>query len=180
MADRMTMTTITTPGDTAARENWQRYLYGKDRGGTWTTCRMPRAARTCTWAGAEQWPAAVRAQLEREGRPAIEFHEIKPSINSAIGYRIQNRMDIAFKPRGGEADLDKANDPVQGGHAGGRSVQSALARDAGVQRRRDPAARLTSTCACALTTTSRARLGTLDPLDVIPDPTPELRPRQMG
>ena len=29
-------------------------------------------------------------------------------MNTAIGYQIQNRMDIAFKPRGGEADLDTA------------------------------------------------------------------------
>ena len=103
----MTMTTITTPGDTAARENWQRYLYGKDRG---HLDYLPHAARCedMYMGGGRQWPAAVRAQLEREGRPAIEFNEIKPSINSAIGYQIQNRMDIAFKPRGGEADLDKA------------------------------------------------------------------------
>ena len=102
-----TITTITTSGDTAARENWQRYLYGKDRG---HLDYLPHAARCedMYMGGGRQWPAAVRAQLEREGRPAIEFNEIKPSINSAIGHQIQNRMDIAFKPRGGEADLDKA------------------------------------------------------------------------
>ena len=100
-------TTITTPGDDAARSNWQRYQYGKDRG---HLDYLPHAARCedMYLGGGRQWPAEVRAELERAHRPVIEFNQIKPSVNSAIGYQIQNRMDIAFKPRGGEADLAKA------------------------------------------------------------------------
>ena len=100
-------TTITTTGDDAARSNWQRYQYGKDRG---HLDYLPHAARCedMYLGGGRQWPAEVRAELERAHRPVIEFNQIKPSVNSAIGYQIQNRMDIAFKPRGGEADLAKA------------------------------------------------------------------------
>ena len=100
-------TTITTTGDDAARSNWQRYQYGKDRG---HLDYLPHAARCedMYLGGGRQWPAEVRAELERAHRPVIEFNQIKPSVNSAIGYQIQNRMDIAFKPRGGAADLGTA------------------------------------------------------------------------
>jgi hypothetical protein len=104
----MTLTSTTTaPGDDAARENWSRYEYGKLRG---HLDYMPHAVRCedMYLGGGRQWPAEVRMQLEQERRPALEFNQIKPSINSAIGYQIHNRVDIAFKPRGGDADLATA------------------------------------------------------------------------
>lgn len=58
--------------------------------------------------GGRQWTPEARAQLEKERRPCYEFNEIKPSVNATIGYQIHNRMDIAFKPRGGDADLNRA------------------------------------------------------------------------
>ena len=98
---------ITGTGDDAARENWGRYEYGKNRG---HLDYMPHAARCedMYLGGGRQWTPEARAQLAKERRPAYEFNEIKPSINSAIGYQIHNRMDIAFKPRGGDADLSTA------------------------------------------------------------------------
>ena len=56
----------------------------------------------------EQWSAEDKALLDAEGRPYYEFNELMPSVNSAIGYQIQNRMDIAFRPRGGASDMEKA------------------------------------------------------------------------
>ena len=98
---------ITGTGDDAARENWARYEYGKNRG---HLDYMPHAARCedMYLGGGRQWTPEQRAQLAKERRPAYEFNEIKPSINSAIGYQIHNRMDIAFKPRGGDSDLNTA------------------------------------------------------------------------
>lgn len=98
---------IYSPGDSAARENWQRYEYGKVRG---HLDYMPHAIRCeeMYLGGGRQWTAAQKAQLQRERRPAYEFNQIKPSVNSAIGYQIHNRADIAFKPRGGDADLNTA------------------------------------------------------------------------
>ncbi|MDR0260314.1 MAG: genomic island protein, partial [Comamonas sp.] len=98
---------IHAPGDSVARENWQRYEYGKLRG---HTDYMPHAIRCeeMYLGGGRQWTAAAKAHLLREGRPAYEFNQIKPSVNSAIGYQIHNRADIAFKPRGGDADLATA------------------------------------------------------------------------
>ena len=98
---------IYSPSDSTARENWQRYEYGKLRG---HTDYMPHAIRCeeMYLGGGRQWTAAAKAQLQRESRPAYEFNQIKPSVNSAIGYQIHNRADIAFKPRGGDADLNTA------------------------------------------------------------------------
>ncbi len=93
--------------DEQARENWHRYLYTKDRG----HIEYMAQAQKCEgmyMGGGLQWTPDAKAVLDAEGRPWYEFNEIMPSVNSALGHQIQNRMDIAFKPRGGEADLFKA------------------------------------------------------------------------
>jgi hypothetical protein len=93
--------------DDQARENWARFLYGKDRG----HLAYMEQARKCEGmylGGGRQWDEQAKATLEAEGRPWYEFNEIMPSVNSALGYQIQNRMDIAFRPRGGDSDMDKA------------------------------------------------------------------------
>ena len=58
--------------------------------------------------GGLQWREEDKRVLDEQGRPYYEFNEVMPSINSALGYQIQNRMDIAFRPRGGKADMQKA------------------------------------------------------------------------
>lgn len=93
--------------DYAARDNWHRYLYVRDRG----HLAYMEQAKKCEGmylGGGEQWSDADKAVLDAEGRPYYEFNEIMPSINTAIGHQIQNRMDISFKPRGGSGDLLKA------------------------------------------------------------------------
>lgn len=94
-------------GDALARENWYRYLYGRDQG----HLEYMAQAQKCEGmylGGGEQWSEDDKAILLEEGRPFYEFNEIMPSVNSAIGYQIHNRMDIAFKPRGNKGDLQTA------------------------------------------------------------------------
>ncbi|AVQ81660.1 portal protein [Variovorax sp. PMC12] len=94
-------------GDALARENWYRYLYGRDQG----HLHYMEQAQKCEGmylGGGEQWSEEDKAILTEEGRPFYEFNEIMPSVNSAIGYQIHNRMDIAFKPRGEKGDLATA------------------------------------------------------------------------
>lgn len=93
--------------DASARENWARYLYGKDRG----HLEYMAQAKKCEGmylGGGEQWAEEDKAILKAQNRPFYEFNEVMPSVNSAVGYQIQNRADIAFKPRGGEGDQEKA------------------------------------------------------------------------
>lgn len=93
--------------DSAARENWARYEYGKQRGHLEYMAQAAKCEGMYLGAG-KQWDEDAKAMLDAQRRPWYEFNQVMPSINSAIGYQIQNRMDIAFKPRGGEADLAKA------------------------------------------------------------------------
>lgn len=90
-----------------AKKNWQRYEYGRLRGHQ-HYCRNAREAENYYLGGGRQWSPEDREAVESEGRPALEFNQIKHKINTAIGYQIQNRMDIAFRPTGGEADADTA------------------------------------------------------------------------
>lgn len=90
-----------------AADNWARYEYAKQRGHLDYVDQANKCEGMYLGAG-EQWGAADKAYLKEQHRPFYEFNEIMPSVNSAVGYQIQNRMDIAFKPRGGASDLEKA------------------------------------------------------------------------
>jgi len=93
--------------DPKAQENWMRWQYCKDRG----HLRYMMQAARCEGmylGGGEQWSAEDAEILAEQGRPAYEFNEVKPSVNSAIGYQINNRMDITYKPANGDADMATA------------------------------------------------------------------------
>lgn len=98
---------MTANRDDQAKLNWQRYEYGRMRGHQ-AYCRHARTAENFYLGGGRQWAPEDREQLESEGRPALEFNQVKHKINTAIGYQIQNRMDMAFRPRGRGADEDVA------------------------------------------------------------------------
>ncbi len=100
---------VQTPSmtDDPAKENWARYQYGKERG----HIEYMEQAEKCEGmylGGGDQWNETDKAILRQQRRPFYEFNEVMPSINSAVGYQIQNRMDIAYRPRGGQSDLKTA------------------------------------------------------------------------
>lgn len=94
--------------DKTATENHDRYRYGLDRGHREYTAQATLCERMYL-GGGRQWDAADLAILQAQGRPAYEFNEIMPSVNSAIGHQIHNRMDISYRPRGGNADQTRAD-----------------------------------------------------------------------
>lgn len=93
--------------DTTAHDNWMRYEYGRERGHR-DYCTQAKRNEDFYLGGGLQWSDEDRQTLEEQGRPAYEFNQIKGKINTAVGYQIHNRMDIGFRPRGGEADQEKA------------------------------------------------------------------------
>lgn len=105
-------TTEDQVGDVAA-QNWERYEYVLGKGHDIYVHRAGRLegfymggdidAQGLLMPGG-QWTTDDLAVLNEQGRPAYEFNGIKPSINSAIGYQIHNRMDISFSPAGSGAD----------------------------------------------------------------------------
>lgn len=100
-------TPTTGQSDLTATENWMRYEYGRMRGHL-EYCRQARENEGMYLGRGEQWTLEDRQALSAEGRPAFEFNQILPKVNSALGYQIANRMDMSFRPRGGDADQEIA------------------------------------------------------------------------
>ena len=89
--------------ETDAAANWARYMYGRTRGHD-DYCLQAKMLEGMYLGGGLQWSEEDKEALLEQGRILHEFNEIAPAVNSAIGYQIHNRMDIAFKPRSGLAD----------------------------------------------------------------------------
>lgn len=166
----MISTYPTSIADGAASENWARYLYGKDRG---HIDYLPHAARCedMYLGGGRQLTPEQRAALIAARRPGYEFNQIMPSVNSAIGYQIHNRMDIAFKPRGGDSDLLKATilSKVAMQVADRCALhwhETQVFSDGLIQQRGYYDVRMSFD----ENIKGEIVVGTLDPLDVIPDP----------
>lgn len=170
----MTMTniiSITSSLDDAARANWNRYQYGKDRGHNDEYLPQAQRCEDMYMGQGKQWTLAARAQLEEERRPCYELNEIKPSINAALGYQIQNRADIAFKPRGGDADLNRATILSKvamqvADMAGLHWHETQVFSDGVIQQRGYFDLRMNFDDNIK----GEIAIGTLDPMDVIPDP----------
>ena len=156
--------------DDQARLNWQRYEYGRMRGHQ-SYCRHARTAENFYLGGGRQWDPDDRQALEEEGRPALEFNQVKHKINTAIGYQIQNRMDIAYRPRGNGADesvaraLTKVAKQVQD-NTGLHWLETQVFADGLIQQRGYFDIRISYRDSLL----GEICVTDLDPLDVIPDP----------
>lgn len=163
-----------------AAENWERYLYGCTRGhreytatavvleGYYTGGQYDRDGRML--AGGH-WSAADLAVLDEQGRPAYEFNQIMPAVNSALGYQISNRMDIAFRPRQGDAtkELAEVRSKVAMQMAANNDLhwrESEVFADGMIQQRGYFECRMDFDDNLL----GELRVSVLDPLDVIPDP----------
>lgn len=156
--------------DEQANKNWQRYEYGRMRGHQ-SFCRKARECENFYMGGGRQWTAEDREVLEDEGRPALEFNQVKPKLNTAIGYQIQNRMDIAFQPRGQGADEDKAKVLSKvakqvGDNTGLHWIETQVFSDGLIQQRGYFDIRISYQDSIL----GEIAITDLDPLDVIPDP----------
>lgn len=97
----------TNRDETAAREVFYRYEHKMSRGHD-KYVRQATRLNDFYLGGGRQWLESIRAQLEAEGRPCIELNLLLESINAAIGYQINNRMEISYAPRGGRGDANIA------------------------------------------------------------------------
>lgn len=155
--------------DRLADENWSRYIYCRDRGHT----EYMEHARLCErmyLGGGSQWSEEDKAVLKAQKRPAYEFNEIMPAVNSAVGYQIHNRMDIAFKPRGeGDSRVAAALSKIVMQVASMSRlhwVETQVFSDGLIQQRGYYDARISF----EKNVKGEVELSYLDPLDVLPDP----------
>ena len=104
--------------DIEAEKNWRRWEYCQQRGHIRYTHTAKRnenfwfggsTSNPQGYRGDGQWEQEdAETLLDEGGRPSYTVNEIKPGILSAVGYQIHNRLDIQYKPRGGQSDMDKA------------------------------------------------------------------------
>lgn len=153
-----------------ADENWQRYEYGRDRGHN-EFCKHARRLEDYYLGGGAQWDADDLALLAEQGRPALEFNQIMPAVNAAVGYQIANRMQIGFQPRGGAASQGLADTlskvAMQIAHNEELHwLETDVFTDGLIQQRGFYEVRVDTDDHLR----GEMRVDVLDPMDVIPDP----------
>lgn len=153
-----------------AYENWQRYEYGRMRGHL-DYVKTARINEGMYLGGGLQWSADDLQALAEAGRPAFEFNQILPKINAALGYQIANRMDITYRPRGGQADQELASTLSKLTMQIADNTQlhwkeSQVFADGLVQQRGYFDVRISYEDSLL----GEVHIDALDPLDVIPDP----------
>lgn len=163
-----------------AAENWERYMYGVTRGhreytamasvleGYYTGGQYDRDGRMLPGG---HWNEADLAVLDEQGRPAYEFNQVMPAVNAALGYQISNRMDIAFRPRQGDAtkELAEVRSKVAMQIAANNDLhwcESEVFADGMIQQRGYFECRMDFDDNIL----GELRVSIPDPLDVIPDP----------
>jgi hypothetical protein len=164
------MNKVNQAKDDPARENWARYQYGKSKGHLEYMAQASKCEGMYL-GGGKQWSEVDKAVLTEQRRPFYEFNEVMPSINSAVGYQIQNRMDIAFRPREGDSDQDKATSlsKIIKFIADQNSVhwkETQVFSDGLIEQRGYYDVRM----CYENNMKGEIEVSTLDPLDVIPDP----------
>lgn len=156
--------------DDIARENWQRYQYGRDRGHD-AYVQTARKLEGMYMGGGMQWSYEDVQVLREQGRMPLEHNEIMPAVNSALGYQIANRMDIAFRPIGGNADqeLAEVRGKVAKHIANNNSLhwlETQVCADGFIEQRGFYDIRIDY----ADSVIGEMRIEVVDPRDVIPDP----------
>ena len=172
--------TTATNDTQLAAENWERYQYGVTRGhreytataavleGFYTGGQYDRDGRMLPGG---HWNEADLQVLEEQGRPAYEFNQVMPAVNAALGYQISNRMDIAFRPRQGDAtkELAETRSKVAMQIASNNDLhwcESEVFADGMIQQRGYFECRMDFDDNLL----GELRVSVPDPLDVIPDP----------
>lgn len=161
---------LTAETNRTAYENWQRYEYGRMRGHL-DYVKTARINEGMYLGGGLQWSAEDLQALAEAGRPAFEFNQILPKINAALGYQIANRMDITYRPRGGQADQELASTLSKLTMQIADNTQlhwkeSQVFADGLVQQRGYFDVRISYEDSLL----GEVHIDALDPLDVIPDP----------
>lgn len=151
-----------------ARENWRRYEYCRMRGHQ-EYCIQAKKCEDFYLGGGLQWAPEVREQLG--DRLAAEVNEIMGAVNTAVGYQIANRMDIQFVPNsdGASDQTAKALDIVVKQIVDNTKFkwhETQVWSDGLIQQRGYFDVRMSFD----KNVMGDIWIGTLDPMDVIPDP----------
>lgn len=90
-----------------ADQEYQIYQNARDNG----HLHYMRRARKCEdfyLGGGRQWDLKKRLACEADNKPVVEINEILPTIQSILGYQIDNRVDPQLLPARGPIDQEDA------------------------------------------------------------------------
>jgi len=153
-----------------ARRQWARYEASLARGHR-DFCSLAKLCENMYLGGKRQWSVDDKAYMEGQGLPLIEFNAIGPAVDSAAGYQIHNRLEVAAVPVGGQADamtaeaLSKVLKQVMSSNDYARHETSVF-MDGEVQGR----GYFEIINDYEKNVMGAIKIRTLDPMDVIPDP----------
>lgn len=153
-----------------AKQAWFRYEYVRQRGHI-QYCKQARKCDNFYLGGGLQWDQDDIDYLEQQGRKPIEFNEVMDAVNTALGYQIQNRVDITYRPRGNGADNEIAATLTKlamqfADDNDLKHAETQVFSDGLIEQRGYYELRLNFD----MNLRGKIVLGTLDPMDVIPDP----------
>ena len=153
-----------------AKANWYRFEYGRNRGHR-EYCKNAQILEGMYLGGGLQWSEEDRQALKEAGKPAFEFNQIMPKINTALGYQIGNRADIAYRARNVMTDDGLAEVMTKlvmqiADNTGLHWHESQVFADGMIQQRGFYEVYVSYED----TILGELALRVLDPLDVIPDP----------
>lgn len=86
-----------------ANANWARYIYVRDRGHI-DFCINAIRTEDLYLGGGTQFTEEDKQVLREMGRHPIEINEIADSVDTAVGYQINNRVDIVLRPKRNATD----------------------------------------------------------------------------
>lgn len=134
-------------------------------------CMHARKLEDMYLGGGLQWDPEDRQARDDAGKPTREVNQCLVAVNTAAGYQIANRVDIAFQPRGRGADDNTAKVlgkvmKQQLDNVGFKFQETQLFLDGVIQQRGYFDLRMSYDD----NEHGELSLDVLDPLDVLPDP----------
>jgi len=86
---------------------WAIYEDIKSRGHT-AWAKKAKRCEEMYWGGGMQWTDDDKEYLTSQGRPFYEFNEIRKGVDIMLAYHQNNKMDIMYRPVGGDSDMANA------------------------------------------------------------------------
>lgn len=80
---------------------WVRYAWCRDNG---HNKYVEKADKCYRFFMGDQWDPADKEKLAAVKRPAMTINKIMSTVSNVLGEQIQNRSEVAYRPRGGSSD----------------------------------------------------------------------------
>jgi hypothetical protein len=84
--------------DQKARDNWHRYIYGRDNGHSEFVAKADKCE---SFFRGVQWSEDDMTMLRSVKRPALTINKILSTLSTVMGEQIENRVEVNYRPKSG-------------------------------------------------------------------------------